>query len=211
MLADDQFDRTLPSGWGAAPTGGPWTVSGSAANYAVAGGSGTTRVAAGGSTFAALAGVSTTSSDTRLTFGLDKPVTGSGLYLSVHGRRVSGAGSYVGKVRVTNAGAVNLALTRAPSSGGEVDLQNLTIPGLSYAPTDLLNLRLQATGTAPTTLRAKVWKSGTPEPTAWQVTATDSTSNLQAPGSVALSPYLSGAATNAPITVRVDSLVVTAP
>lgn len=40
---------------------------------------------------------------------------------------------------------------------------------------------------------------------------TDATAGMQGPGSVGVSPYLSSAATNAPITLRIDELVVTAP
>ncbi len=212
VLVDDQFSRTVTSGLGTAPTGGPWTVSGSSANYAVGSGLGTIRTAAGNAPLAALNQVSATSADTRLTFALDKVPTGTGLYFSTCVRSVAGAGAYRAKVRVISSGAVILELTRINGTGTETSLQPaLTLSGISYAPGTLLNLRAQATGTTPTTIRAKVWKVGTPEPTTWLRSVTDSTAALQSAGAVAVTPYLSASATNSPVTLRLDSLVVTAP
>ena len=211
-LVDDQFARAVSSGWGTAPTGGTWTVSGTPANYAVGGGVATVKVAAGGGPVAALPQVVAAGSDVRLAFGLDKVPTGSGLHLSTLARRIPGTGAYLAKTRVTSAGAVSLELTRTAAAGGEVSLQPaVAVSGLALTPGDLLNVRVQASGTAPTTLRAKVWKAGTPEPTTWLRSVTDATAGLQAAGSVAVNPYLSSSATNAPVTVRLDSLVVTAP
>ena len=51
-----------------------------------------------------------------------------------------------------------------------------------------------------------MWKAGTTEPTTWQKTVTDSTSGYQTTGGVGLFLYLSGSATNAPVTVSVDDL-----
>ncbi|SDS43391.1 Calcineurin-like phosphoesterase [Friedmanniella luteola] len=211
-LVDDQFSRTTAGGWGSAPTGGAWTVSGSAANYAVGAGLGTVKVAAGSGPLATLNGVSTAGSDLRLSAGLDKLPAGSGLYLATHARRVTGAGAYLAKTRVTSTGSVTLELTRTTATGTETNLQPaVVVTGLTYAPGDLLNIRTQAAGSAPTTVRAKVWKVGSPEPTTWQRSVTDTTAGLQTAGSVGVSPYLSSGATNAPVTVRLDSLVVTAP
>lgn len=172
----------------------------------------TVKVAAGGGPVAALPQVVAAGSDVRLAFGLDKVPTGSGLHLSTLARRIPGTGAYLAKTRVTSAGAVSLELTRTAAAGGEVSLQPaVAVSGLALTPGDLLNVRVQASGTAPTTLRAKVWKAGTPEPTTWLRSVTDATAGLQAAGSVAVNPYLSSSATNAPVTVRLDSLVVTAP
>ena len=55
---------------------------------------------------------------------------------------------------------------------------------IEVAAGDTLLLRLQVTGTNPTTIRAKVWKSGAAEPSAWQVSTTDTTAKLQAAGAV---------------------------
>ena len=62
-----------------------------------------------------------------------------------------------------------------------------------------------------TTVRDKVSKTGTTEPSAWLRSVTDSTAGLQAAGHVGFGSYVSSAATNGPVTVAVDQLVVTAP
>jgi PKD repeat protein len=69
-----------------------------------------------------------------------------------------------------------------------------------------LSVRLQVTGTAPTTVRAKVWRAGTTEPSVWQVQTTDSTSGLQKAGGLALATYISGSATNVPVTAAWSNL-----
>jgi hypothetical protein len=70
-----------------------------------------------------------------------------------------------------------------------------------------MHLRVQVFGTDPTTIRAKVWKAGQPEPAAWQLSATDATASLQVPGGIGVSFYLGGTATVAPVTVAIDDLV----
>ncbi len=69
---------------------------------------------------------------------------------------------------------------------------------MTYTPGMVLDVRLQVTGTSPTTLNSMVWADGTTQPTTWQATATDSTAGLQVAGAVSLITYLSGSATNAP-------------
>jgi hypothetical protein len=56
-----------------------------------------------------------------------------------------------------------------------------------------------------------VWRDGATEPAAWLLTTTDSTATLQAAGSTALIAYLSGSATNTPVTVRFDDYLVRIP
>jgi len=82
------------------------------------------------------------------------------------------------------------------------------VPGLTYAAGAELAVRAQATGTSPTTVRAKVWKRGDPEPSGWLVSTTDATPGLQQSGSVGIQSYLTGTATNAPISAAFDDLRV---
>lgn len=212
VYVSDQFSRTLSSGFGTAPTGGNWTYNTTSPYFSVADGYGSIRVNAGTGPAAYLASVSAPSADLRMSFALDKQPTGSGLYLTTSGRRISGAGAYAGKVRIVSTGAVSVELMRLPSSGSEVSMQApLTISGLTHAVGDTLNLRLQVVGASPTTIRAKVWKAGTAEPTAWQRSVTDSTAGMQTSGSIGVSAYLSSSATNSPVTLKIDELTVTAP
>ncbi|MFN8024221.1 MAG: PKD domain-containing protein [Acidimicrobiales bacterium] len=202
-FATDAFGRTVATGLGTADTGGAWTLSGSAANFSVGGGTGNLRMsAAGAGVSASLAGTST-DTEVRVSVGIDKPATGGGLYLSTIGRKV-GANDYRGRVRILANGQVQAFITT--NVGGEVNIASTTVAGLTFNSGDRLNIKFQVTGTSPTTLRLKVWKVGTTEPTAWTLTTTDSNASLQSGGGVGLVTYLSGSATNAPVIASFDDL-----
>lgn len=201
VFAGDAFGRTVSNGLGAADIGGSWTTTGSAANYSVGDGVGKLQAAAGERANAYLTGAASVDSDLTVTMGVEQAVTGGGIYLSAIGRRVDG-NDYRARAKLQQSGAVQVQLTR-----GGTGLKYFTIPGLSYAPGDQLKLRLQVTGSSPTTLNAMVWKLGDAVPVAWQVSATDSTAALQQAGSIGLSVYVSGSATVSPVTATFDDLV----
>ena len=92
--------------------------------------------------------------------------------------------------------------------GTEVTLQSVAVPGLTVAAGDEIRLRMTATGSSPTTLQAKVWRVGSPEPANWLLTAGDATASLQTSGSVGLMSYLWSSAGNAPVRARFDDLEV---
>ncbi|WP_241961113.1 PKD domain-containing protein [Salinibacterium hongtaonis] len=202
-LAQDAFGRTVPSGWGSADLGGAWAVTGTASRYSVSGGVGLMTAPAGQTLKATLGAVSSSDTDLSVQFSTDKVLTGGGEYLSAIGRQV-GTFDYRARVRLLATGDVVLQLVQ-----GGTTLQSLTIPGMTHAANTPLALRLQVTGTSPTTIRAKVWPASAPEPGAWQASVTDSTAGLQTAGSIALESFISGSATNGPITTRFDNLSVT--
>ncbi len=205
-FATDTFTRAVTGGWGNADTGGAWTRSGSAGSYSVADGKGRLRMASAGSGPAELlSGVSSTTTEVRVEISADKAATGGGTYLTVEPRVVS-SNRYFADVRLLSTGAVSVILGRV--SGAETSLQTRTVAGLTNTPGTVLNVKVQATGTAPTTLRAKVWRVGTPEPSAWTASVTDATAALQAAGGIGLRSYLSGSATNAPVVGSFDNLWV---
>ena len=84
----------------------------------------------------------------------------------------------------------------------------MTLPG-TFAPGDVIHVRMQTYGTGSTTVQAKVWLGSASEPSAWTVSATDSYAALQAPGSVGLTAYVSGTttATTLPADISVLELV----
>ncbi|WDF34269.1 PKD domain-containing protein [Arthrobacter agilis] len=210
VLAKDTFGRTVASGLGSAEEGGAWTLSGSASLFSVANGVGSIRMASAGAGPAAhLLSVSSSNTESSVKFGLDKIGSGGGTFMYVAGRQV-GADEYRGKAWVSSTGAVTLDATRVVG-GTLTTLATRSVSGLRVAAGEQLQMRLQVTGTSPTTVRAKLWKVGTTEPADWTVTATDSTPVLQAPGSVGLRMYLSGSATNAPIIASFDDFTVTTP
>ena len=204
-LASDAFERTVASGFGTADTGGPWTGLGTPGAVSVSGGAGRIALAdPTGSGGGYLGGVSTTDADVTVTVATDKEGTGNGVYFWTLGRRVTGVGEYRARIRLRPSGVVSLQLSRTDAAQAETAIvAEQTVSGLTYAPGRPLRLRMQVTGTSPTTLKAKVWAAGATEPD-WQLTGTDTTSGLQTAGSVGVRTYLAGNATNAPVVVSVD-------
>jgi hypothetical protein len=207
----DDFARSVSSGWGSAPTGGTWSLVGGTASFSVSGGVGVMSMGSSGSgARATLASVSEADMVATVSFALDKVPNGGGIYVSLGARTSpSGRDAYRVKVRVAADGRVTVFLVRVVS-GVETDIATPVVLPTSenYVVGDQLQLRLQTEGSSPTTVRAKVWKVGSAEPSAWQLTATDSTAALQDAGGVGVVAYLSGATTNNPVAVRFDNLEV---
>lgn len=198
--AKDTFTRTLASGLGAADTGGSWTLSSGATNYRVDGSAGVFVQPSGGAQrFAYLTGVSSTDTAIETTVSLPKLPVGGSEYVSVVARRV-GTTDYSAKVLVAPSGAISLQLLRAGTVLSTVN------PGVTLTAGAPLHVRVEATGTAPTTLRAKVWTTTVPQ--AWTASTTDSAAELQAAGHVGLGVYLGSGTTNGPILVAFDDLWV---
>jgi trimeric autotransporter adhesin len=204
-FATDSFGRTVTGGWGSADSGGAYTISGGASNFSVGGGVGAIKLAAAGSSAsAALASVSSTDTEVRVGVALNEAQTGGGTYVSVIGRRISSTSDYRVKLKYASTGVVTEVL-ESVVGGTETALKTVVVPGVTYTPGMVLNVRLQVTGTSPTTLNVMVWANGTTQPTAWQATITDSTASLQVAGAVGLLAYLSGSATNAPETASFNT------
>jgi hypothetical protein len=133
--------------------------------------------------------------------------TGSGLYVNVTGRRVGTNAEYRSRVRLMSNGGVAVALTALRGSSTVTVLQpDVTVPGVTFTAGTRLAVRMQVTGTAPTTLRVKVWPAAGAEPAGWQLTASEATTVLQAAGSVGLNVFLSADVTNAPVVLRLSAL-----
>jgi PKD repeat protein len=205
-LARDDFSRTVSGGWGSADIGGGWTRSGTATNFNVADGVGTIRMgSAGAGPSIALNGVSSADTEVRVSVGMDKTATGGGTFATIRPRITGSGDSYDSDVRWVAGGTVAVTLSKTVGSV-ETALQTKTVTGLTVAAGDRLNIRVQATGTSPTTLRTKVWKVGSAEPTEWVASVIDSSASLQGAGAVGLATYLSGSATNAPVVAAFDNL-----
>ena len=210
VLAEDGFERSVTGGWGSAPTGGAWSVSGGSTNFSVGGGTGNVLVAAGKAPAATLGSPSSASADVSVTLTTDKPPTGGGMYVYVVGRRV-GSDSYRAKVRLRSDGSVGVALVRVVSGTETALTKETTVSGLSFSAGSLVRVRMSAVGTGTTALKAKVWAAAASEPSSWLLSASDTTAALQTAGGLGLGTYLSGTATNAPITVRFDGYRATSP
>ncbi|RFU22792.1 PKD domain-containing protein [Geodermatophilus marinus] len=202
-LAVDAFDREVVSGWGTADRGGAWTVGGSGST-SVTGGAGQLSAEARRNASALLAGVSSLDAAVQAELVVPELATGGGTYVSVATRR-GGTSDYRLLLRYRGDGVVEVMLARHVN-GVETILTGTALSG-GYSPGQSVTVRFETEGTGTTTLRAKAWASGAPEPAAWLVTGTDSTAALQREGAVFLYEYVSGSATRAS-TVRVDDLWV---
>ena len=103
---------------------------------------------------------------------LDTASTGGGAYVSLIGRRVSNNNDYRLKLRYLAGGSVAAYLVNTVG-GTETILASTTISGLTVAPGDVLQARFSLSGSPTTTFRAKVWRKGATEPTAWLLTNTE--------------------------------------
>ncbi|KQX06768.1 MULTISPECIES: PKD domain-containing protein [unclassified Leifsonia] len=213
VYASDAFSRTVTTGFGTADTGGAWSTTGTSTAFQVAAGVGFIRHAkAGGTLDANLPSPASTTTDLQYRISADKPPTGGGIYIVTTGRRVPGAGSYKAQAIIKSTGQVTLALSRENPVGAGATIQAaVLVPGLSYSAGDQLLVRMQVTGTSPTTVQARIWKSGTPEPAVWHRSITDATGPLQAAGSTGVSTYVSSSATNAPVVLSLDDYLMRAP
>lgn len=199
----DTFGRTVAGGWGDANLGGTWASTGVASRFSVANGVGLHTAPAGATLSSTLDAAVPLSAEVRTSVSVDKVPLGYA-FVTVQGRRV-GTSSYAGRLRLQADGTVQVHVTRDGTAvnGG-------LVTGLTYAPGDKIEVRVQVEGASPTVVRAKAWKAGEPEPAAWRATMTDATvAALQAPGTgVGLWTILSGTSTNGPVAVAYDDVWV---
>ncbi|CCE74741.1 conserved hypothetical protein [Clavibacter nebraskensis NCPPB 2581] len=202
ILAQDTFTRTAANGWGTAETGGAWRITGNASILKVADGKAQVASPAGETRTASLDAVSTTASDAQVSFTLDKVPTGGGAYVRINSRQV-GTSFYQTQVWVRSTGQVMIV-----QSENGTNLKSVVVPNLTYTAGQQLRVRVQVTGTSPTTMNAKLWPVGQAEPTAWQSTTTGTLAALQTAGTFGIQTYLSSSAAG-PVAFTLDDLVVT--
>ncbi|MGP7960308.1 LamG-like jellyroll fold domain-containing protein [Sanguibacter sp. A247] len=201
-IVEDAFSRTVSNGWGSAPTGGPWTNAAPASGFSVASGTGRMSLPAGATRVARLTEVGARDVEVQATVALDRLPAGTG-YLSL-ASRTTGTTGYVGRLRVGTDGTIQLHVGRGVQSIAA--LAGGVVTGLTFEPGTAYRIRLQATGASPTTIRAKVWIDGTPEPSAWRATATDSTADLQVAGGIGAQVYVGGASGSPVVTAAWDDV-----
>lgn len=202
-LAQDSFERTRATGFGEAEVGGAWSLMGSSSQYAVEEPHGVVSLQPGSGRRAVLPEVSAPSVQTLTAFDYQGSASGGGLYVTVMPRVRPDTSGYRAKVRIDASGSVQLSLAKVAANGANTDLatSETTLSGATSGRT--IMVRAEASGTSPTTLSARMWFEGDPEPSGWQVRTTDNTAGLQGPGGVGVYTYLSGSA-GAPAEVRLD-------
>ncbi|MCW2527025.1 MAG: hypothetical protein JWM76_1885 [Pseudonocardiales bacterium] len=211
-LAGDDFGRVVNNGWGTADLGGAWTNSTSSASTSVANGVGVATLSpsrfSSATATSYLSSVSSSDTDVMVAFSVNR-LSNTAVNVSVIGRRVANNGDYRAKVSLVSNGSVRITLVRSNSSGNEVATgSTVTVPGLNYSAGQTLVLRMQATGTSPVTLKARVWKANTVEPTTWAVTSTSTANGLNQGGGIGVSTNVSNSGNNAATVVTFDQLRV---
>ncbi|GAA1389858.1 PKD domain-containing protein [Luteococcus peritonei] len=205
-VAADDF-ATSRTRWGSATTGGAWSYPVSPSSFSTADGQGRISVGAGGTAKALLPSAVVLDSTTTADLSVDRMTTGGGLYASLVAREKDSS-NYMMGVRLTSSGAMSIVMYRSVN-GQAVVLKDTPVAGALYKPGSVVHASFQVSGQPTTTLRGMIWVDGQPRPAAPQVTLTDATAALQRAGSPGVNAYLSGSATNGPVLLTLDNLLVT--
>jgi hypothetical protein len=181
-LAVDSFNRTTTGGWGAADTGGPWTLLDAPTSWSVTPGAGSVQVAAGGQARAVLGGVTVQDVDllARVAVPLCTGGTNSDSFLV--GRYTGGAAPTYYRVGAVQGPSGSVFL-RAQRDDGAYLASDLNT-GVPAAAGVVVWIRVEFQGVKPTTIRARIWAAGTAEPSTWLLNTTDSTAAEQTAGAI---------------------------
>ncbi|WP_067196927.1 PKD domain-containing protein [Microbacterium sp. XT11] len=200
-VARDAFERSGSPGWGTADVGGVWTVAGGAVSAAsVSDGAGRLALAAGSTRNVTLNAVSAKNVTLSADFRIDaEPSTGS-TYAGLIARSTA-SGNYTTRVWFHTNGSVWLVIQK-----GSTVLSSYQVPGLTRGAGDVFTVKVDVSGDASTVVSAKVWKTGTAEPSGWQSTFTD-TSGITTAGAVGVHASRASSATSTAM-VTVDNFRV---
>ncbi|MFN8076562.1 MAG: PKD domain-containing protein [Kineosporiaceae bacterium] len=212
-IAKDTFARTLSSGFGSADLGGTWSQEFAATNYSVTGGKGVMNLPSGGTRSTWLGGVSATDTDStvKVSVAALPQGTNAAVWAYVIGRRPNDTVSYRLRLRVFPDGSVRQAIVRRNGGTDTAIGSETVVSGLTVAAGDEISARLVVSGTAPTTLQSRVWKSTATQPSTWATNTTDATAELQVAGAVGLGSYNPSANTASPTAARFSGYTVSLP
>lgn len=118
--------------------------------------------------------------------------------------RIMGANDYNIRFSFKPDGTVTLAAARTESA---FVVGNIIPSMATYQLNTPLRLVGEVVGTSPTTIRAKIWQVGNPEP-AWDLEATDNTAGYQMAGFPTLRLNQGNSVTNKPIAYTVDNVLI---
>ena len=202
VVVDDDFARTLATGWGDAGTGGAWSVS-APGQASVAGGAGVLALQPGRGVQAFLAATAVRDADAAATFSTQTLPAGNGLYTELMLRRQADGSAYRVLARVTASGDVRLGVTRN-RGGSTTVLARETATAVTVTPGSEVVVEGEVSATDPVVVRARVRPVGT-APAGWAATARDGAADrIATAGSIGISTYLSSH--SGPITARVGHL-----
>ncbi|MGI3782898.1 MAG: PKD domain-containing protein, partial [Janthinobacterium lividum] len=204
-LASDDFQRT-GDGWGTAKKGGTWTTDADAGFATDGDRGGLTLDTAGEGGTATLAKVSTTKANVVGDVSIDKVGSNAGTTAAYVLRQRAGA-DYRAKLVFVEDGKLFLVVSRVVDDKEKV-IKTVKVK-TTYQPGDVLRLRATISSAKNASIKATVWHAGTKEPSA-QLSTKDSTRALNKAGSVGIWGYQAQSATNAPVQLDFDNLLVTA-
>lgn len=204
LAAQDSFEREVAAGWGSAIVGGAWTGS---TGLAVTGGVGTISVGKSQTRNVSLDSLSLGDVDAQFDFATDRVADGGGLHVNAAVHK-SDQGAYRAKLRISATGVINVGVAKLVGTA-ETLVANRVLAGFTYTAGQQLTVRVNSsTADGSTTVRVKVWPTGTAEPADWTVVGVDSEPILQGPGAFAFTAYASGSVTNGPVALSIDNLAI---
>lgn len=188
LIARDPFDRVADNNLGTADLGGSYNFRAEGfAGFKVGQGHASVQVGTEGAGWTVLNEAE--SRDTEMSVSV--AFTGSAQGASSAGLVVRATDETVYSLRVVSAaGSASLIIeltTAGPGNEDELLAGPVALPDVSFGAGRVVRLRAQALGSDPTTLRARAWLLGNPEPNAWQISVVDWTGRLQLAGGVGLS------------------------
>jgi hypothetical protein len=192
----DTFNRTVSNGLGTATSGQVYTLSSTATQYNVAASTATILPSVGGDLTGTVDN-QTQDADISGRVALSAIPATNSAQVGLVAKWASSNNYYFANMLVLAGGAISIRLSsRISGVGGTV---KTVATGLTYVANTFYNMRFQVYWSAPlqtNILSAKLWLTGTTEPTGWTVTGTDA----------GLDPYFSG--TQVGIMGRDDSTVL---
>ena len=202
----DTFTRSVSSGWGTPTIGSAWTTSGgSATNYSTSGTYGvhvlsTVDVARRSSVTAVSADF-----DIYCDITASAAATGDSLFGAICARMTDANNLYMARLEFTTSNTVILTV-RKIVAGVQTSLASATL-SLTYTPGTYVRVRFQGSGT---TLKARGWLTTATEPSAWDISTTDS--SLTAAQSIGTrSIRVTGNTNAASVEIRYDNFDVISP
>lgn len=210
-IEEDDFERVVAEGFGNAKHGRFWNVrnpAGESAGFSVDGHRGAMKVSTGGGDayFASLADLTRDDIGLGLSFTTDRMPSGGYAWLVMFPRLVD-TQSYACNAIIGANSEVFLSVSKKGAAGVETIISDRG-PLFLVTPGTMLRVRCEAFGVSPTTLRAKIWAEGGPEPAEWQTSTSDAEPALQKPGAVGFIAGVDPSVTNLPIAFSVDDVLV---
>ena len=197
IVVSENFSRTISVGWGETASGIDWILGHDETPYSVENGTGVVSVNPGQFSRKAILGPVNPTLNTEITAKINWVTPGSGGYAfgGVALRVVPLRDDYYFARLNEQNGEILLTLFTVQSNSGTV-IRSVITP-ISYDPAVEYFIRFVASGSFPTTLRARVWPTTQVEPTTWNLVEKDFLESLQVAGSFGVRAGLGGGATEA--------------